>query len=99
MEKLNMKPQEMADFLNKKSGVLGITGISSDMRDIENAANEGNEKAQLALRMYEYRIKKYIGAYTAAMGGVDAIVLSAPVPADRPARGSLQEPGVSWHQD
>ena len=77
MEKLNMKPQEMADFLNKKSGVLGITGISSDMRDIENAANEGNEKAQLALRMYEYRIKKYIGAYTAAMGGVDAIVFTA----------------------
>ena len=79
MEKLNMKPQEMADFLNKKSGVLGITGISSDMRDIENAANEGNEKAQLALRMYEYRIKKYIGAYTAAMGGVDAIVFTAGV--------------------
>ena len=79
MEKLNMKPQEMADFLNKKSGVLGITGISSDMRDIENAANEGNEKAQLALRMYEYRIKKYIGAYTAAMNGVDAITFTAGV--------------------
>ncbi|MBD9261659.1 MAG: acetate kinase [Prevotella sp.] len=77
MEKLNMKPQEMADFLNKKSGVLGITGISSDMRDIEKAANEGNEKALLALRMYEYRIKKYIGAYAAAMGGVDAIVFTA----------------------
>lgn len=77
MEKLNMKPQEMADFLNKKSGVLGITGISSDMRDIENAANEGNEKAQLALRMYEYRIKKYIGAYTAAMDGVDVIAFTA----------------------
>ena len=60
-------------------GVLCITGISSDMRDIENAANEGNEKAQLALRMYEYRIKKYIGAYTAAMGGVDAIVFTAGV--------------------
>ncbi len=79
MEKLNMKPQEMADFLNKKSGVLGITGISSDMRDIEKAANEGNEKALLALRMYEYRIKKYIGAYAAAMGGVDAIVFTAGV--------------------
>ena len=77
MEKLNMKPQEMADFLNKKSGVLGITGISSDMRDVEKAANEGNEKALLALRMYEYRIKKYIGAYAAAMGGVDAIVFTA----------------------
>ena len=69
----------MAYLLKKKSGVLGIPGISSDMRDIENAANEGNEKAQLALRMYEYRIKKYIGAYTAAMGGVDAIVFTAGV--------------------
>ena len=81
MEKLNMKPQEMADFLNKKSGVLGITGISSDMRDIEKAANEGNEKALLALRMYEYRIKKYIGAYAAAMGSArahPAAVRSAP---------------------
>jgi acetate kinase len=69
----------MADFLNKKSGVLGITGISSDMRDVENAANEGNERAQLALKMYAYRIKKYIGAYAAAMGGVDAIVWTAGV--------------------
>ena len=51
MEKLGKKPQEMADFLNKESGVLGITGISSDMREIESAANEGNERAQLALKM------------------------------------------------
>ena len=79
MNKLNMQPQEMADFLNKKSGVLGITGISSDMRDIENAAEEGNERARLALDMYNYRIKKYIGAYAAAMGGVDAIVWTAGV--------------------
>lgn len=79
MDKLGLKPQEMADFLNKKSGVLGITGISSDMRDVENAANEGNERAQLALKMYAYRIKKYIGAYAAAMGGVDAIVWTAGV--------------------
>ena len=79
MAKLNMQPQEMADFLNKKSGVLGITGISSDMRDIENAAEEGNERARLALDMYNYRIKKYIGAYAAAMGGVDAIVWTAGV--------------------
>ena len=57
MEKLGKKPQEMADYLNKKSGVVGITGISSDMRDIENAASEGNERAQLALKMYDYRIK------------------------------------------
>lgn len=79
MEKLDKKPQEMADYLNKKSGVVGITGISSDMRDIENAAAEGNERAQLALKMYDYRIKKYIGAYAAALGGVDAIVFTAGV--------------------
>lgn len=79
MDKLGLKPQEMADYLNKKSGVLGITGISSDMRDVENAANEGNERAKLALKMYSYRIKKYIGAYAAAMGGVDAIVWTAGV--------------------
>ena len=79
MEKLGKKPQEMADFLNKESGVLGITGISSDMREIESAANEGNERAKLALNMYNYRIKKYIGAYAAAMGGVDIIVWTAGV--------------------
>jgi acetate kinase len=79
MEKLGKKPQEMADYLNKESGMLGISGISSDMRDVENAANEGNERAKLALKMYSYRIKKYIGAYAAAMGGVDVIVWTAGV--------------------
>ena len=79
MEKLGKKPQEMADYLNKKSGVVGITGISSDMRDIENADNEGNKLAHLALQMYAYRIKKYIGAYAAAMNGVDIIVWTAGV--------------------
>ena len=79
MEKLNMTPHEMSEFLNKKSGVLGITGISSDMRDVEAAANEGNERAVLALKMYAYRVKKYIGSYAAAMGGVDAVVFTAGV--------------------
>ena len=79
MDKLDMKPQEMADFLNKKSGMLGISGVSSDMRDVSNAAQEGNKRAQLALQMYSYRIKKYIGAYAAAMGGVDIIVWTAGV--------------------
>ena len=79
MDKLGKKPQEMADFLNKESGVLGISGISSDMREVESAAQEGNERAQLALKMYKYRIKKYIGAYAAAMGGVDIIVWTAGV--------------------
>ncbi len=63
-------------LVNKHSGVLGISGISSDMRDVEKAAEKGNERAILALRMYEYRIKKYIGAYTAALGGVDVIVFT-----------------------
>lgn len=88
MDKTGMKPQEMADFLNKESGVLGITGISSDMREIENADKEGNERAHLALEMYNYRIKKYIGAYAAAMNGVDIIVFTAGV-------GENQE-GVRW---
>lgn len=79
MQKTGMQPQEMADFLNKKSGVLGITGISSDMREVEQAARDGNQRAQLALKMYNYRIKKYIGAYAAAMGGIDAIVWTAGV--------------------
>ena len=79
MDKLGKKPQEMADYLNKQSGVLGITGISSDMRDVENAAQEGNKRAKLALEMYDYRIKKYIGAYAAALGGVDVIVFTAGV--------------------
>ena len=79
MDKLGKKPQEMADFLNKESGVLGITGISSDMREIESAAEAGNRRARLALDMYNYRIKKYIGAYAAAMGGVDIIVWTAGV--------------------
>ena len=79
MEKLGKQPQDMADYLNKERGVMGITGISSDMREIESAAAEGNERAQLALNMYNYRIKKYIGAYAAAMGGVDIIVWTAGV--------------------
>ena len=78
-KKLNLDADGMSNLLNKKSGVLGITGESSDMRDVENAANAGNERAKLALDMYFYRIKKYIGAYAAAMGGVDIIVFTAGV--------------------
>ena len=79
MEKLNLKPQAMADYLNKKSGVLGISGVSSDMRDVEQAAKDGNKMAQLALTMYNYRIKKYIGSYAAVLNGVDVIVFTAGV--------------------
>jgi len=63
-------------FVNKKCGLLGISGISSDMRDIEIAAEEGNPRCQLALEMFAYRVKKYIGSYAAAMGGVDLIVFA-----------------------
>lgn len=69
----------MSDLLNKESGVKGISGVSSDIREVEAAIKEGNERAALAMKMYDYRIKKYIGAYTAAMGGVDIIVFTAGV--------------------
>jgi len=78
-KKLDLNADGMSNLLNKQSGVLGITDESSDMRDVENAAKEGNARAQLALDMYFYRIKKYIGAYAAAMGGVDIIVFTAGV--------------------
>lgn len=71
-----MHGQEMADYLNKKSGLLGVSGISSDKRDIENAMLEGNERAKLASDMLNYQIKKFVGAYTAAMGGLDCIVFT-----------------------
>ena len=79
MKKEGKTPDEMQDLLNKKSGLLGISGLGSDMRDVENGIKEGNERAKLALDMYNYRIKKYIGAYAAAMGGVDTIVFTAGV--------------------
>jgi len=75
-EKEDTSIKETSNLLNKKSGMLGISGVSSDMRDIELAANEGNHRAQLALEMFAYRVKKYIGAYTAALGGVDVIVFA-----------------------
>ena len=76
MHKYNMTAEETVTYLNKKCGVLGVSGVSSDFRDLETAAEEGNEKAQLALDMFCYRIKKYIGAYAAAMGGIDVIAFA-----------------------
>ncbi len=78
-KKLGLDADGMSDLLNKKSGVAGLTGGSSDMRDVEAAAREGNDRARLAQDMYFYRIKKYIGSYAAAMGGVDVIVFTAGV--------------------
>lgn len=74
MEKENLTLKEANNMFNKKSGVLGISGISYDMRDVETAAEKGNERAKLALDMFAYRVKKYIGAYAAAMGGLDLLI-------------------------
>ena len=77
MEKENKTIEEMDHYLNKESGVYGLSGVSSDFRDLAKAAAEGHERAQLALDVFIYRIQKYIGAYTAALGGVDTIVFTA----------------------
>ena len=76
MEKKGFTPKEMSDYLNKKSGYLGISGFTNDDRDIRKAAAEGNKRAQLAGDILRYGIKKYIGAYTAAMGGLDAVIFT-----------------------
>ncbi|HKM45398.1 MAG TPA: acetate kinase [Dysgonamonadaceae bacterium] len=79
MEKEHLGIQGVSTLLNKFSGVLGISGISSDMREIEDAVNKGNERAKLALNMYNYRIKKYIGSYAAVLGGLDILVFTGGV--------------------
>lgn len=79
MEKENLDAQGVSNMVNKKSGLLGLSGVSSDMREINEAIAAGNEKAKLARSVYFYRLKKYIGAYAAGMGGVDAIVFTGGV--------------------
>ncbi len=72
-----MTAEQVDSLMNKKSGVLGISGVSSDFRDIEGAAEKGNERAKLALEKFNYTVKKYIGSYAAAMGGLDVVVFTA----------------------
>ncbi len=79
MDKEGLSAAKMNDVLNKKSGVFGVSGVSSDFRDLAKAADEGNERARAALDMFYYGVKKYIGSYAAALGGVDAIVFTAGV--------------------
>jgi acetate kinase len=79
MEKEGLAPKEVEQTLNKKSGILGITEIFTDRRDVETAAGKGNERARLAMEIESYRLKKYIGAYVAALGRVDALVFTAGV--------------------
>lgn len=83
-ENKNMSDEEVNKYLNKESGVLGLSGISSDFRDLHKAAEEGNERAQLALDVFNYSVKKYIGAYAAAMGGLDCVVFTAGIGENTP---------------
>lgn len=84
MNKEGINIQAANTLINKHSGMLGITGISSDMREIEKAAINGNERAKLGLNMYHYRIRKYIGAYAAAMGGLDAVIFTGGIGENAP---------------
>lgn len=84
MKKMQLTPDQMSNFLNKDGGVAGIATVGSDMRDVEAACKAGDDRARLAIEMYTYRIKKYIGAYAAAMGGVDIIVFTAGVGENQP---------------
>ncbi|MDD5602885.1 MAG: acetate kinase [Eubacteriales bacterium] len=77
MDKEKMNIREVNDYLNKKSGVLGISGVSSDFRDIQAAAETGNDRAKLAIEIFCYRVRKYIGEYAAVLGGMDAVVFTA----------------------
>ncbi len=84
MENEKMNPKEIDEYLNKKSGVLGISGVSSDFRDLDAAVEEGNERAKLALDIFCYRVKKYIGEYAAVMNGVDAVIFTAGIGENNP---------------
>ncbi len=93
MNKENLTPDEMNNIMNKKSGALGLSGVSNDFRDLGAAAEEGNERARLALDMFAYQVTKYVGAYAAAMGGVDAIVFTAGIGENNPAmRNAIVKP-------
>ncbi|MCQ2331009.1 MAG: acetate kinase [Paludibacteraceae bacterium] len=84
-KKLNLTPDEMSNYMNKQCGMASLSTVGSDMRDVEAAYLAGNERATLALNMYNYKIKKYIGAFAAAMGGVDIIVFTAGVGENQPS--------------
>ncbi len=101
MEKTDQTAEEVLEVLNKKSGMLGVTGFSSDLRDIEDEAEKGNERAELALQVFANRIHKYIGSYAARMSGVDAIIFTAGIGENSSAiRGrvlkGLEFMGVYW---
>jgi acetate kinase len=96
MNKYNLDMREMMNILNKKSGVLGISGVSSDFRDLDAAAAKGNKRAALAVDVFCYDVKKYIGSYAAAMGGVDAIVFTAGVGENGPELRKSMTSGLEF---
>lgn len=95
-EKLNLKPEEVVNYLNKKCGVLGVSGISSDLRDLEAATEKGNERALLALEMLAYRVKKYVGSYIAVLGGADAVVFTGGIGEHSPRIRRLVMEGMEF---
>ncbi len=96
MEKLNMSGSEINDLLNKHSGVAGISGVSSDFRDVEAAAAQGNKRAQLALDAFYYKVIKYIGAYSAAMNGIDAVIFTAGLGENSPEMREVVCDGLTY---
>ncbi|SHI90043.1 acetate/propionate family kinase [Thermoclostridium caenicola] len=84
MNKEKLTTEQMDEIMNKKSGVYGISGVSSDFRDLDDAVEKGNERAELALQIFAYQVKKYIGAYACAMGGLDAVVFTAGIGENNP---------------
>ena len=104
MEKKGYSIDEVNNYLNKKCGFLGISGVSSDCRDLEAAAKEGNHRAQLAMDILIYQIKKYIGSYAAAMGGLDAVVFTAGIGENTPeiregALNGLEFLGIDFNKE
>ena len=91
-----MSAKDVDALMNKESGVSGVSGVSSDFRDLSAAAKEGNDRAQLALDMFSYQVKKDIGAYAAAMGGVDAVVFTAGVGENDAATRSAVVEGLDF---
>ena len=88
MEKEHLSPAEMDQVLNKKSGLLGVSGVSSDDRDVTEAANSGNPRAKLAQDILEYQISKFVGSYLVTLGGCDAIVFTAGIGENQPRHRS-----------
>lgn len=96
MQKGNMSVEKVNEILNKKSGLLGISGVSNDLRDILKAANNGNQRAQIAIEMFCYRVRKYIGGYMTTLDGVNAIVFTGGIGENSPEVRERTIIGLEW---